>query len=565
MNDFFEEISLDHTKPFITYIKLDDKGKKSKRFAIPLHKAVQMVIDKMAYVKNPTQIVSLYTKETLYSYIQNRDAGFCQICGGSGNRTRILQSKNKGGLHSPVNTIACCNHCLNQTIDDTWIQRCREENIRLYNESTVRPKPVLLFPIGSTTSLFFSCNKCNDSLYYHEFIFDYKNGVVSSSICKNCQQQEQIHKQNVKKTETSIISKLVQDYPAYIEQATIQESSKLDSNREFIYVIHKGGIHVKTIPFELAKRYVEEGMSKFIKEYPYVIFHMYNTSYNKFRQEILNRDQFICHYCGEFGDTLDHILAESCGGLLTPQNSVCACFGCNNEKGDMSYEDFIQNRRKIDVLNTSSPLYKLCVKCNEYRYHIFFKKYKRSIGSTCRSCESNEVRIEKIEQMCRNISMTTLPEKKIWITLSCSNNLHLLNKNPNHLWKIQFESGSTEKISYSMAVSLILNGIAGILYTHPFILIEWNEQLKTFRNQVLQRDNRKCVYCSSEGEILSYNEEEIDGVMPSFDQNMWSTICTTCAKLKKGKGHQEFSIVSKHYNNGKLVTNKMKKIQMKKD
>jgi len=60
-----------------------------------------------------------------------------------------------------------------------------------------------------------------------------------------------------------------------------------------------------------------------------------------FRRYILSRDRYTCHYCGEYGDTLDHLLPRAKGGHTTPINCVCACNLCNQDKADQSLEDFM--------------------------------------------------------------------------------------------------------------------------------------------------------------------------------------------------------------------------------
>lgn len=60
-----------------------------------------------------------------------------------------------------------------------------------------------------------------------------------------------------------------------------------------------------------------------------------------FRRYILSRDRYTCHYCGEYGDTLDHLLPRAKGGHTTPINCVCACNLCNQDKADRSLEDFM--------------------------------------------------------------------------------------------------------------------------------------------------------------------------------------------------------------------------------
>uniref|UniRef100_UPI0030168E15 HNH endonuclease n=1 Tax=Oceanobacillus massiliensis TaxID=1465765 RepID=UPI0030168E15 len=55
----------------------------------------------------------------------------------------------------------------------------------------------------------------------------------------------------------------------------------------------------------------------------------------------LERDHYICHYCGFHGETIDHKTPRSKGGLSTPMNCVCCCNQCNLNKADMGYEDYL--------------------------------------------------------------------------------------------------------------------------------------------------------------------------------------------------------------------------------
>ncbi|PYI56633.1 restriction endonuclease [Paenibacillus flagellatus] len=63
----------------------------------------------------------------------------------------------------------------------------------------------------------------------------------------------------------------------------------------------------------------------------------------KFRQYILMRDNYTCHFCGEYGDTIDHLLPRAKGGHTTPVNCVCACHLCNQSKADRSLDDFVSD------------------------------------------------------------------------------------------------------------------------------------------------------------------------------------------------------------------------------
>lgn len=101
------------------------------------------------------------------------------------------------------------------------------------------------------------------------------------------------------------------------------------------------GRHWSTeIPTEMAVRMVKEGAAGIIG--PGLIHKLYTKT--DFRLLVLQRDNYVCHYCGKFGDTIDHVLPKSKGGLSTPANCVCACADCNLKKADsveFIYDDFI--------------------------------------------------------------------------------------------------------------------------------------------------------------------------------------------------------------------------------
>jgi 5-methylcytosine-specific restriction endonuclease McrA len=52
------------------------------------------------------------------------------------------------------------------------------------------------------------------------------------------------------------------------------------------------------------------------------------------RPGVLLRDRRVCGYCGGHATTVDHILPRSRGGKNTWSNTIAACGGCNQRKGD---------------------------------------------------------------------------------------------------------------------------------------------------------------------------------------------------------------------------------------
>jgi 5-methylcytosine-specific restriction endonuclease McrA len=52
------------------------------------------------------------------------------------------------------------------------------------------------------------------------------------------------------------------------------------------------------------------------------------------RRGVMARDRYRCGYCDGPASTIDHILPRSRGGRNTWRNTVAACGGCNQRKGD---------------------------------------------------------------------------------------------------------------------------------------------------------------------------------------------------------------------------------------
>lgn len=68
-----------------------------------------------------------------------------------------------------------------------------------------------------------------------------------------------------------------------------------------------------------------------------------SKQYRRFRRMILERDGYVCHYCGLAGDTLDHLTPLARGGdPLDAANAVCACRSCNARKGARTADEFTQ-------------------------------------------------------------------------------------------------------------------------------------------------------------------------------------------------------------------------------
>ncbi|OMF27151.1 hypothetical protein BK133_19510 [Paenibacillus sp. FSL H8-0548] len=100
----------------------------------------------------------------------------------------------------------------------------------------------------------------------------------------------------------------------------------------------KGRRWYQEIELALAVTLVEEHAAVIINRH--TIRRLYSNK--DFRRYILERDRFICYFCGEFGDTIDHLLPRAKGGHTTPINCVCACNACNQSKADQDLNAFMK-------------------------------------------------------------------------------------------------------------------------------------------------------------------------------------------------------------------------------
>ena len=121
-------------------------------------------------------------------------------------------------------------------------------------------------------------------------------------------------------------------------------------------VLNKGYYPIKHVSWKQAFRLICKGSAEAIEYYEEIVktpndfyfipaviklthyegFPEAKVSYSK--RAILERDDFCCQYCGchlNYNSvTIDHVLPRSRGGLTTFENTVAACFPCNNKKGN---------------------------------------------------------------------------------------------------------------------------------------------------------------------------------------------------------------------------------------
>ena len=78
-----------------------------------------------------------------------------------------------------------------------------------------------------------------------------------------------------------------------------------------------------------------------IRVYKYVKDGIHKTPLT--RDNVFKRDGYRCVYCGSTVKkdlTIDHVIPSSKGGLNKWENLVTACKRCNNEKSDLTLEEY---------------------------------------------------------------------------------------------------------------------------------------------------------------------------------------------------------------------------------
>jgi 5-methylcytosine-specific restriction endonuclease McrA len=81
-----------------------------------------------------------------------------------------------------------------------------------------------------------------------------------------------------------------------------------------------------------------------------------STQWKKLRLRILNRDGWICFWCGMEANTCDHVIPVARGGSDDPDNLVAACKRCNFSRQDRLPEemDMIKTKKAGLFLDGSS-------------------------------------------------------------------------------------------------------------------------------------------------------------------------------------------------------------------
>lgn len=177
--------------------------------------------------------------------------------------------------------------------------------------------------IGDTCRLYKKCKICDEYKYLKEFptTGGRKNGPSSrKSYCWDCKDRKH--------------EKIIDSKMEYIFDTSLLDASKEITVRGRALSNYR---YKDIINYDKARKLVEEGAAGIVHNT--LIHHFFNKK--SLKKYVLERDGYTCHYCGFYGDTLDHKVPKTKGGLSTPSNCVCACLECNQIKDDIEYEEYI--------------------------------------------------------------------------------------------------------------------------------------------------------------------------------------------------------------------------------
>jgi len=121
------------------------------------------------------------------------------------------------------------------------------------------------------------------------------------------------------------------------------------------------------------------------------------NDYKVLRKVVLERDCYICHYCNKSGSTIDHKIPVAEGGKQSPANCVCCCEKCNQEKGSLTYEDYIILKKNKELTHffavssgDHSVIVNQCMECKQEKYYTDFQKrsYNKRPNSRISICNN---------------------------------------------------------------------------------------------------------------------------------------------------------------------------------
>ncbi|MBC1896239.1 hypothetical protein HCA68_01020 [Listeria booriae] len=175
----------------------------------------------------------------------------------------------------------------------------------------------------------------------------------------------------------------------------------------------------RKIDYQEAEQLVRGGIAGIVQHNRIHIFYQEMD----IKKMVRRRDRQKCVYCGAYGDTADHVIPASIGGLTTFTNLVCACRICNFAKGTLSLNDFQKHALQMNFwqrLRHAKKLKRLqftpYLPINTQQYQVFYsntKKVNKSITDTAtilqqlgKKLSSIDTRLQKMEKQILKVDRT---------------------------------------------------------------------------------------------------------------------------------------------------------------
>lgn len=136
---------------------------------------------------------------------------------------------------------------------------------------------------------------------------------------------------------------VINDTKSLVVDSAYMPRSIIDVERAFV-IYYKGNAEIlQNYPthFQTANKEVIYPKPSIIR-----VFRFVNVAYEKVpltRKNVFRRDNHQCVYCGNDNKgslTLDHVVPKSKGGKDKWDNLVTCCYRCNQEKADLSFEEW---------------------------------------------------------------------------------------------------------------------------------------------------------------------------------------------------------------------------------
>lgn len=140
-----------------------------------------------------------------------------------------------------------------------------------------------------------------------------------------------------------------------LQQGLIQEEQYIGKNFDwsllddaklgYILLLHNNRKQANLVSLREARNWIKQGGAHVLSSHEIEMIAPNHLSRDKLKEFVLRRDKQICYYCKERGNTIDHVIPRSRGGLDTTLNWVCACYDCNQIKADIPPQEFLQRIR----------------------------------------------------------------------------------------------------------------------------------------------------------------------------------------------------------------------------